>query len=162
MSRGSSCQIWLVYVLVRLSWKCKKQDQVSKFSIESKYHAISSVSFEIICLKGLLHELSTTISTPLYAEWNFNCDQSRLSWATGSISRSKTFLLEKAPRVTPVNSSCITITLASGYIYKSYDLWPASFSGIQIDASWTASCWRREWRNIISSVQYFEYTLGAP
>jgi len=38
-------------------WKCKKQDCISKFSIEAEYRAMSVAWFEIIWLRGLLKEL---------------------------------------------------------------------------------------------------------
>jgi hypothetical protein len=40
-----------------VSWKSKKQDQVSKSSTESEYRAMSSTCSEIIWLRGLLGEL---------------------------------------------------------------------------------------------------------
>ncbi|RVW62014.1 Retrovirus-related Pol polyprotein from transposon TNT 1-94 [Vitis vinifera] len=40
-----------------ISWRCKKQDRVSKSSTKAKYHAISTACFEIVWLHGLLKEL---------------------------------------------------------------------------------------------------------
>ena len=52
-----------------ISWRCKKQDHVSKSSTEAKYCAMSTACFEIIWLHGLLEELGfpQTTSTPLHA-----------------------------------------------------------------------------------------------
>ena len=53
-----------------LSWKCKKQDKVSKSSTEVEYRAMSAASLEIVWLRGLLYELGfpQTSPTPLYAD----------------------------------------------------------------------------------------------
>ncbi|XP_022874314.1 uncharacterized protein LOC111393155 [Olea europaea var. sylvestris] len=40
-----------------ISWKCKKQDRVSKSSTEAEYRAMSTTCFEIIWLHGLLKEI---------------------------------------------------------------------------------------------------------
>ncbi|KAL6349688.1 hypothetical protein AAG906_041095 [Vitis piasezkii] len=40
-----------------ISWRCKKQDRVSKSSTKAEYHAISTACFEIVWLHGLLEEL---------------------------------------------------------------------------------------------------------
>ena len=40
-----------------ISWRCKKQDRVSKSSTEVEYHAMSTACFEIVWLRGLLEEL---------------------------------------------------------------------------------------------------------
>ncbi|RDX73255.1 putative mitochondrial protein, partial [Mucuna pruriens] len=49
---------WCMFLGIALiSWKCKKQDSVSKSSTKVKYHAISIVCSEIIWLYGLLIEL---------------------------------------------------------------------------------------------------------
>ena len=51
-------------------WKSKKQDEVSKFSTESEYRAMSSTCSEILWLWGLLSELgfSQTRPTALHAD----------------------------------------------------------------------------------------------
>ena len=51
-----------------ISWRCKKQDRVSKSSIEAKYRAMSIACYEIVWLCGLLEELGfpQTASTPLH------------------------------------------------------------------------------------------------
>ena len=53
-----------------ISWRCKKQDRVSKSSIEAEYHAMSTACFVIVWLYGLLEELGfpQTTSTPLHAD----------------------------------------------------------------------------------------------
>ena len=53
-----------------ISWKCKKQDQVSKYSTEAEYRAMSTACSEIIWLRGLLDELgfSQPHPTPLHAD----------------------------------------------------------------------------------------------
>lgn len=53
-----------------ISWKCKKQDSVSKSSTEAEYRAMSAACSEIIWLRGLLTELgiSQVQPTPLHAD----------------------------------------------------------------------------------------------
>lgn len=53
-----------------ISWKCKKQDSVSKSSTEAEYRAMSAACSEIIWLRGLLTELgfSQEQPTPLHAD----------------------------------------------------------------------------------------------
>ena len=53
-----------------ISWRCKKQDRVSKSSIEAEYCAMSTACSKIVWLRGLLEELGFphTTSTPLYAD----------------------------------------------------------------------------------------------
>ena len=53
-----------------ISWKCKKQESVSKSSTEAEYRSMSVACFEIIWLWGLLSELgySQATPTPLYAD----------------------------------------------------------------------------------------------
>jgi hypothetical protein len=53
-----------------ISWKCKKQDSVSKSSTEAEYRSMSAACSEIIWLRGLLSELgfSQTKPTPLHAD----------------------------------------------------------------------------------------------
>lgn len=53
-----------------ISWKCKKQDLVSKSSTEAEYRAMSVTCSEIIWLRGLLIELgfSQAQPTPLHAD----------------------------------------------------------------------------------------------
>ena len=52
-----------------ISWRCKKQDRVSKSSTEAEYRAMSTACTKIIWLCGLLEELGfpQTTSTPLHA-----------------------------------------------------------------------------------------------
>ncbi|KAF5469137.1 hypothetical protein F2P56_013232 [Juglans regia] len=62
---------WCVFLGDTLiSWKSKKQDRVSKTSIESEYGAMSLTCSRIIWLQGLLAELdfSETDPTPLHAD----------------------------------------------------------------------------------------------
>ena len=40
-----------------ISWRCKKQDHVSKSSTEAEYRAMSTACSEIVWLRGLLEEL---------------------------------------------------------------------------------------------------------
>uniref|UniRef100_A0A1S8ACK4 Cysteine-rich RLK RECEPTOR-like protein kinase n=1 Tax=Citrus limon TaxID=2708 RepID=A0A1S8ACK4_CITLI len=53
-----------------ISWKCKKQDSVSKSSTEAEYRSMSAACSEIIWLRGLLTELgfSQHQPTPLHAD----------------------------------------------------------------------------------------------
>jgi len=53
-----------------ISWKCKKQDNVSKSSTEAEHRAMSAACSEIIWLRGLLTELGfcPIHSTPLHAD----------------------------------------------------------------------------------------------
>ncbi|CAL8083802.1 unnamed protein product [Prunus armeniaca] len=53
-----------------ISWKCKKQDHVSKSSTEAEYRAMSAACSEIIWLRGLFTELgfSPLHPTPLHAD----------------------------------------------------------------------------------------------
>jgi hypothetical protein len=53
-----------------ISWKCKKQDHVSKSSTEAEYQAMSAACSEIIWLRGLLIELGfcPVHPTPLHAD----------------------------------------------------------------------------------------------
>lgn len=53
-----------------ISWKCKKQNNVSKSSTEAEYRAMSAACSEIIWLRGLLAELgySQAQPTPLHAD----------------------------------------------------------------------------------------------
>nr|KYP38426.1 Retrovirus-related Pol polyprotein from transposon TNT 1-94 [Cajanus cajan] len=53
-----------------ISWKCKKQDSVSKSSTEAEYRAMSVACSEIIWLRGLLTELglSQAQPTPLHVD----------------------------------------------------------------------------------------------
>lgn len=62
---------WCMYLRNALiSWKCKKQERVSKFSIEAEYRAMSSACSKITWLRGLIFELgfAPTSSTPLNAD----------------------------------------------------------------------------------------------
>lgn len=53
-----------------ISWKCKKQERVSKSSNEDEYHAVSVARSEILWLCGLLSDLgsSQSVLTSLYAD----------------------------------------------------------------------------------------------
>ncbi|XP_042987265.1 secreted RxLR effector protein 161-like [Carya illinoinensis] len=53
-----------------ISWRCKKQDRVSKSSTEAEYCAMSTACSEIVWLCGLLEELGfpQTTSTPLHVD----------------------------------------------------------------------------------------------
>ena len=62
---------WCVYLGDALiSWKCKKQERVSKSSTEAEYRAMSATCSEITWLRGLLSELgySQSVPTPLHAD----------------------------------------------------------------------------------------------
>ncbi|KAK2966046.1 hypothetical protein RJ640_001980 [Escallonia rubra] len=62
---------WCVFLGESLiSWKCKKQNTVSKSSTEAEYRAMSSACSEISWLRGLLQDLHINIvtPTPLYAD----------------------------------------------------------------------------------------------
>lgn len=52
-----------------ISWKCKKQERVSKSSNEDEYRAVTAARSEIAWLCGLLSDLrfSQSVSTSLYA-----------------------------------------------------------------------------------------------
>lgn len=53
-----------------ISWKCKKQDCVSKSSTEAEYRAMSAACSEIVWLRGLISELGfpPTAPTPLHGD----------------------------------------------------------------------------------------------
>lgn len=53
-----------------ISWKCKKQERISKSSTEAEYHSMSSASSEIVWLRGLLADLGVNLQspTPLHAD----------------------------------------------------------------------------------------------
>jgi len=53
-----------------ISWKCKKQDRVSKSFIEAECHSMSSACAEVVWLCSLLDQLgfSQPTSTPLHAD----------------------------------------------------------------------------------------------
>ena len=53
-----------------ISWKCKKQDKVSKSSTEAEYRVMSAACSEILWLRGLLSDLRfpADSATPLYAD----------------------------------------------------------------------------------------------
>ena len=62
---------WCVFLGDALiSWKCKKQDRVSKSSMEAEYRAMSAACSEIVWLRGLLSELGfpPTNPTPLHGD----------------------------------------------------------------------------------------------
>lgn len=62
---------WCMYLGNSLiSWKCKKQEHVSKSSIEAGYRAMSSACLEIKWLRGLLFYLgfAQTTPTPLHVD----------------------------------------------------------------------------------------------
>ncbi|CAL1375374.1 unnamed protein product [Linum trigynum] len=48
-----------------ISWRCKKQDRVSKSSTEAEYRSMSEVSSEIVWLRRLLAELGVTCQDPV-------------------------------------------------------------------------------------------------
>jgi len=54
----------------RISWKCKKQESVSKSSTEAEYRSISAACSEIILLWSILSKLGYSQATPtlLYAD----------------------------------------------------------------------------------------------
>ena len=53
-----------------ISWKCKKQERVSRSSTEAEYRAMSSACSEVLWLQGLLSEygFAQTSHTPLHAD----------------------------------------------------------------------------------------------
>ncbi|RVW64125.1 Retrovirus-related Pol polyprotein from transposon RE1 [Vitis vinifera] len=53
-----------------ISWRCKKQDRVSKSLTEAEYRTMSTACSEIVWLRGLLEELGfpQTTFTPLHAD----------------------------------------------------------------------------------------------
>jgi Reverse transcriptase (RNA-dependent DNA polymerase) len=56
---------WCVFLgNALISWKCKKQDRISKSSTEAEYCAMSSASAEIVWLRGLLEDLGFPQSSP--------------------------------------------------------------------------------------------------
>ncbi|XP_031265831.1 uncharacterized protein LOC116124279 [Pistacia vera] len=62
---------WCMFLSdILISWRCKKQDRVSKSSTEVEYHAMSTACSEIVWLRGLLEELGfpQTTSTPFHAD----------------------------------------------------------------------------------------------
>ncbi|GAV60636.1 hypothetical protein CFOL_v3_04165, partial [Cephalotus follicularis] len=62
---------WCVFLDDSLiSWKCKKQERVSKSSIEAEYRAMSAACSEINWIRGLLAKLGypQTRPTPLHVD----------------------------------------------------------------------------------------------
>ena len=62
---------WCVYLGDSLiSWKCKKQDKLSKSSTEAEYCAMSAACSEILWLHGLLPNIGFPAAgaTPFYAD----------------------------------------------------------------------------------------------
>ena len=74
-----------------ISWRCKKQDRVSKSSTEVEYGAMSTACSKIIWLRGLLKELGfpQTTSTPLHAD-----NTSAIQIATNPIFHERTKHIE--------------------------------------------------------------------
>ena len=74
-----------------ISWKCKKQDHVSKSSTEAQYRVMSTVCSEIVWLRGLLEELGFphTTSTPLHAD-----NTSAIQIATNPVFHERTKHIE--------------------------------------------------------------------
>ena len=74
-----------------ISWRCKKQDCVSKSSIKVEYRAMSTACSDIIWLHGLLEELGfpQTTSTPLHAD-----NTSAIQIATNPIFHERTKHIE--------------------------------------------------------------------
>ena len=74
-----------------ISWRCKKQDRVSKSSIEAEYRAMSTACSEIVWLRGLLEELGfpQTTSTPLHAD-----NTSAIQIATNPVFHERTKHIE--------------------------------------------------------------------
>ena len=74
-----------------ISWRCKKQDRVSKSSTEAEYRAMSTACSEIVWLCGLLEELGFphTTSTPLHAD-----NTSAIQIATNPVFHERTKHIE--------------------------------------------------------------------
>ena len=74
-----------------ISWRCKKQDYVSKSCTEAEYHAMSTACSEIVWLRGLLEELGfpQTTSTPLHAD-----NTSAIQIATNPVFHERTKHIE--------------------------------------------------------------------
>ena len=74
-----------------ISWRCMKEDRVSKSSTEAKYRAMSTACSEIIWLRGLLEELGfpQTTSTPLHAD-----NTSAIQIATNPVFHERTKHIE--------------------------------------------------------------------
>ena len=74
-----------------ISWRCKKQDRVSKSSTEAEYHAMSTACSEIVWLRGLLEELGfpQTTSTHLHAD-----NTSAIQIATNPVFHERTKHIE--------------------------------------------------------------------
>ncbi|CAL1376492.1 unnamed protein product [Linum trigynum] len=57
---------WCVRLgLSPISWRCKKQDRVSKSSTEAEYRSMSEVSSELVWLQRLLMDLGVNCTTPM-------------------------------------------------------------------------------------------------
>ena len=74
-----------------ISWRCKKQDRVSKSSTEVEYRAMSIACSEIVWLRGLLEELrfTHTASTPFHAD-----NTSAIQIATNPVFHERTKHIE--------------------------------------------------------------------
>ena len=76
---------------VLFSWRCKKQDRVSKSSTEAEYRVMSTACSEIVWLRGLLEELGfpQTTSTPLHVD-----NTSAIEIATNPVFHERTKNIE--------------------------------------------------------------------
>ena len=111
-----------------ISWRCKKQDRVSKSSTEAEYRAMSTACSEIVWLRGLLAELGfpQTTSTPLHAN-----NTSVIQIATNPVFHERTKHIE-------VDCHCIRDTLESQvislpHIYLLISKWLISSPKLWLD-----------------------------
>jgi len=74
-----------------ISWKCKKQDSVSKSSTKTEYHTMSATCSKIIWLHGLLSKLgfSQAKPTPLHVD-----NTSAIQIATNPVYHKRTKHIE--------------------------------------------------------------------
>ncbi|CAN0896019.1 Retrovirus-related Pol polyprotein from transposon TNT 1-94 [Linum grandiflorum] len=74
-----------------VSWRCKKQERVSKSSTEAEYRSMSDVCSEIVWLTRLLSDLGVTISLPVDL---FGDNTSAIQIATNPVLHERTKHIE--------------------------------------------------------------------
>ena len=120
-----------------ISWRCKKQDRVSKSSTEVEYPAMSIACSKIVWLRGLLEELGfpQTTYTPLHAD-----NTSAIQVATNPVFHARTKDIE-------VDRHSIRDTLESRVIPL-----PHISSDLQVADVFTKSLTRQQHQFIVGTL----------